>query len=363
MSRLMNCDHVFDILTRAPFPTGDDSDGDVEHHLRACHECRQLAEALRPAVDLFHESIGGEDSFDLPGYMGTLFEAADAAGTTLVRSQLTTRRQANSGMASTGLGLAICLLVCCGLVVSMGRDWLPSGATTLAAPSETVARPDAVGLELLASLDLPSICRKAFEGDSGQAPVLEVDNKPARTKTRCCTECHAVANPNRPQLASTVKLTNSCNTCHQADSQQRQQAAILRIEGTSVAWLEDVIARLTTSRMVSDQQEKPFRDMLRQSSLTVATSLLSASQWQLADVRWRPVKDWGDLVTADDIASSQLAVSSSVVRSKRIAGPSCMQCDIPRHACRATLPGGPPEGFRRLDQGIRCCARAAQTIS
>ena len=61
MNRLMNCDHVFDILTRAPFPTGDDTDPDVEHHLRACHGCRQLAEALRPAVDLFHESISPDE--------------------------------------------------------------------------------------------------------------------------------------------------------------------------------------------------------------------------------------------------------------------------------------------------------------
>ena len=62
MNRLMNCDHVFDILTRAPFPAGEASDADVEHHLRACHECRQLAEALRPAVDLFHESIPSDES-------------------------------------------------------------------------------------------------------------------------------------------------------------------------------------------------------------------------------------------------------------------------------------------------------------
>jgi hypothetical protein len=32
MKLLMNCDQVFDVLTRGPFPTGEPSDEPVEHH-------------------------------------------------------------------------------------------------------------------------------------------------------------------------------------------------------------------------------------------------------------------------------------------------------------------------------------------
>ena len=64
----MNCDQVFDVLTRGPFPTGTACDTPVEAHLRVCPECRRLADALRPALELFQEAISPEESRDLPGY-------------------------------------------------------------------------------------------------------------------------------------------------------------------------------------------------------------------------------------------------------------------------------------------------------
>jgi hypothetical protein len=69
---LLNCDQVFDVLTRGPFPTGEPEDEAVEHHLRACHECRRLAEALRPAVALMHEAVAADQAVDLPEYQGSL---------------------------------------------------------------------------------------------------------------------------------------------------------------------------------------------------------------------------------------------------------------------------------------------------
>ena len=52
MRTILSCDAVFDVLTRAPFPdSGSDSES-VEAHLSVCHECRCLAEALRPAIGL-----------------------------------------------------------------------------------------------------------------------------------------------------------------------------------------------------------------------------------------------------------------------------------------------------------------------
>jgi hypothetical protein len=66
----MDCDQVFSVLTRGPFPTGDSSDVAVELHLERCDECWRIAEALRPAHDLFEESIPADETRDLPGYWG-----------------------------------------------------------------------------------------------------------------------------------------------------------------------------------------------------------------------------------------------------------------------------------------------------
>ena len=74
MRTQINCDQVFDILTRGPFPSGDPRDSDVEMHLIACHDCRQLAEALRPAVELIHEAVPSSEHHELPGYHGALCE-------------------------------------------------------------------------------------------------------------------------------------------------------------------------------------------------------------------------------------------------------------------------------------------------
>lgn len=66
----MNCDEVFTILTRGPFPTGEIWDEEVEAHLETCTDCWRLAEALRPALEVFQEAVPPAESRDLPGYWG-----------------------------------------------------------------------------------------------------------------------------------------------------------------------------------------------------------------------------------------------------------------------------------------------------
>ncbi len=88
---LMNCDEVFEILTRGPFPTGDPSDVDVELHLGECSSCQELAEALRPALELFEEAIPAAESRNLPGYWGAQPSAYTVAAK-VARSAYTSRR-------------------------------------------------------------------------------------------------------------------------------------------------------------------------------------------------------------------------------------------------------------------------------
>jgi hypothetical protein len=72
----MDCDRVFVILTRGPFPTGEAWDEEVESHLESCGECWRLAEALRPALEVFQEAVPPAESRDLPGYWGDARPAA-----------------------------------------------------------------------------------------------------------------------------------------------------------------------------------------------------------------------------------------------------------------------------------------------
>jgi hypothetical protein len=66
----MDCDQVFMILTRGPFPTGESWDEQVETHLERCADCWRLAEALRPALEVFQEAVPPSEGRDLPGYWG-----------------------------------------------------------------------------------------------------------------------------------------------------------------------------------------------------------------------------------------------------------------------------------------------------
>jgi hypothetical protein len=73
----MNCDQVFAILTRGPFPTGEWWDELVETHLETCADCWRLADALRPALEVFQEAVPPAESRDLPGYWGDARPAAN----------------------------------------------------------------------------------------------------------------------------------------------------------------------------------------------------------------------------------------------------------------------------------------------
>jgi hypothetical protein len=207
-----NCDQVFDVLTRGPFPTGDASDREVERHLACCHECRALAEALRPAVELFHESISPEESRDLPGYHGAAstsggglaqLVAAAIAAEAPRANQLPAPRARREwvdqlaqpvtrfALATTAGALLALALWTFGIMESER----PGGAVAAIRPTEA-------GLVQLVSLELPARC---FSLPAAEASTLH-----------CCTECHKVG-VKEPRLAerSLALVASSCRACHE----------------------------------------------------------------------------------------------------------------------------------------------------
>ena len=90
----MDCDRVFMILTRGPFPTGEPWDEQVEAHLESCSDCWRLAEALRPAIEVFQEAVPAAESRELPGYWG------DARPASAVFAELTSNSTSRTALAA-----------------------------------------------------------------------------------------------------------------------------------------------------------------------------------------------------------------------------------------------------------------------
>lgn len=247
----MNCDQVFDVLTRGPFPTGDASDADVELHLAGCHECRQLAEALRPAVALFHEAIAIDQVGDLPGYHGRLPCASSPASpppresanrmtvvpwavdaalrqislvTPAERSVSPWRRWMTPGMWR--VAAAVVLGVALGAILRMMDT--PADAPSVAeSPQTPITLNVAAGGRLkaaaparrqLAMLGLPAACLgdddeknvstdRAAAGHSAAAAI--------GANLVCCTECHTAGGEQSVPQVSLARLTSSCLICHQ----------------------------------------------------------------------------------------------------------------------------------------------------
>ncbi len=208
----MNCDRVFEILTAGPFPSGQPHDAYVESHLLVCHDCRQLAEALRPALELFHESIDPNEVCDLPGYHGSLGVATrnelPMTGTLSAphrRTRRVTRPRLLSGTRPMFLqfvsAVAIGMLLC--YVVSRFELGTPPPASPVVLASAVEAHmPSVAGHLSLVSLKLPTGCYRS-------------DKKPgaSRATNHCCIECHSSRSPADANVQPVV-LAKSCSACH-----------------------------------------------------------------------------------------------------------------------------------------------------
>lgn len=268
---MMNCDQVFDILTRGPFPTGDMSDLDVEMHLQTCGACRRLAEALRPAVELFDESVEPHETGSLPGYWGLLAEELQEpprveAETAEPRNRLvslaarheqprrrraveTRQPQPALNRNAVRLALAVLLGVAIGGLLrvagvegpNQSGDQVAAGDTdaryrpapqsgwepTLTSDVRQSSRPTNTPVAAEASLsplaifhkfDLRAGCLADPNSDSPAAPSDEETMLllASLNKLQCCTHCHhASQSQAAPPAASLFNVVASCATCHE----------------------------------------------------------------------------------------------------------------------------------------------------
>jgi hypothetical protein len=217
----MNCDQVFEVLTSGPFPAGHPSDSTVELHLQSCHDCRQLAEALRPAVEMLHESLAGTDNHALPSYEGTL-RAADvglpqsvmtmieeeAACSLAVPVATTTERR----IGRNGWPIAVAIVMVVFMGVLAVRQQFPGQSATdyeLAGTPSSDHQPDDSGKQYLLAMRLPTICFHIDESRTDNSQVAP------RQMHLCCTQCHNAARPDRSPLTNVAFLERSCKACHQ----------------------------------------------------------------------------------------------------------------------------------------------------
>ncbi|MGE0756686.1 MAG: hypothetical protein AB7O38_06685 [Pirellulaceae bacterium] len=234
MKAVMTCDEVFDVLTRAPFPTGAPSDADVELHLHACHACRQLAEALRPAINLLHESMPADEESELPAYLGRVGEMMRPPVSSVPEALATSFPPAHG--AGQGVGSAML----CGGLVSLAASLLLYWAGT-AAPQPSAADGSSPALvvtpagstaipgvwergDVLGSLGLPLSCFPAVASRPAAVPTgapsrpAPVSSWPAGSlvqEAACCTHCHfAGAEGMMTARTALEKIAASCTACH-----------------------------------------------------------------------------------------------------------------------------------------------------
>ena len=227
MKVLVSCDHVFDILTRGPFPTGQSSDEAVEQHLRACHDCRQLAEALRPAVELLHEAVARDESLALPEYQGSLpvasrrrsVRVADETRPLSLGMRKVHPRQPRGTKKShinyarlTGAIrlLAASILIGALMTLAWGLVTTPHDSRPMAGPRPLL---DQQGLITLASLKLPPTC---FPEKLNATTPTERRWAALEQAVACCTGCHAAGKTHGLAGADIAVLEKSCVACHRS---------------------------------------------------------------------------------------------------------------------------------------------------
>jgi len=218
---LLNCDQVFDVLTRGPFPSGLPEDAAVERHLAACHECRQLAEALRPAVEILHEAVRSDESSRLPAYRGVIARSARQQTPAVPKRQRRTN-QVDSRMATSSLaGVALGILLCYVVMTTESPAARPSPQTAALRPvirgSTSAETPTEQGLLTLASFKLPTACvPRTHQPVTAEraSEILTAMADGTLATLRCCTDCHHAGQGPAKAEKLIALAQQSCVVCH-----------------------------------------------------------------------------------------------------------------------------------------------------
>lgn len=204
MHASLNCDQVFDVLTQGPFPRGESDDIHVEMHLRCCHECRCLAEALRPAVGVLHESLNDFETPSLPGYSGQLAADSNIVDRVLARiDDGVSPQRADASFAIVPWAVSVVVVLCICLTLT-GLLWgVGDPRATTAAAEIQGANPSSKDLHALAHATAPSCLLPASEATD------------AYGRYQCCTYCHTANNPRTPYVEAAAVLQGQlCMACH-----------------------------------------------------------------------------------------------------------------------------------------------------
>lgn len=222
---LPTCDDVFEVLTRAPFPTGEhETDLPIQRHLTVCHSCRELAEALRPATDMLASGQAGTNEEDCPL---PVFLASDSTPSHRCITDQAERPTTDIVAAIRGplIALALCLMI----VLAVQGNWShgSSGTDNTAAPASGLATSGASGganlTDLLASPNLCSLVSvdAAHGSQEGDGELLSNLVNHKFTAAHCCSQCHhAESDKAKPHKAVSLKgpqmlaLVSRCQHCH-----------------------------------------------------------------------------------------------------------------------------------------------------
>ena len=204
MKTLMNCDNAFEALTAGPVELSVAATELVDH-LESCESCRNLAEALRPATHLLHESL--PDPSDLP----IVLAEDDEAVLKVMRQVGEAVRPPSKGYvrSATAAGLAT---VACTLLVWIGPWWSQGN----------VASQDLH--QQLTGFGLPQACYETVKrtesrqmncSDCHLAKPDHQDQETDCTLTlACCTSCHAASESPPAPRVKVPQLLAACGSCH-----------------------------------------------------------------------------------------------------------------------------------------------------
>lgn len=204
MHSTINCENVFDVLTRGPVALNEEPE--LREHLLQCSQCRQLAEAFRPAIGLIHESL---DDRGLPR-----IEGLSDADELLFDAQQVEHEDVPWMAAADG---------------TRDGHGMPSHSSEKLSPNETrqSTTHSTPGWMPLVAAVLAGIALFGWStpdtGDGSSAPASaseQVQLPPSHPPlvpteggtTLCCVECHhPKAEHSQPPVHI---LAQSCMTCH-----------------------------------------------------------------------------------------------------------------------------------------------------